>query len=220
MIKPSILMSTLKSKTQTEILLVSLGIPFHDRVSLIEKEQESEIRSAQDIAQRILILTYLIYISNVEEDRLEIIEFLKKENLWDSVTGNERKLFLKKKLTKKERINISWRSEGILVLLFTINKIEKLELPQQEIEMDAIFNQIPDFMTKTEAFVKSAVIRSPTEILDLWDLIYRIHWAVRNVKLNNLAPLDVDSSIVIERHYAINWVTNSSLNWDDVITDT
>lgn len=220
MIKPSILMSTLKSKTQTEILLVSLGIPFHDRVSLIEKEQKSEIRSAQDIAQRILILTYLIYISNVEEDRLEIIEFLKKENLWDSVTGNERKLFLKKKLTRKERINISWRSEGIWVLLFTINKIEKLELPQQEIEMDAIFNQIPDFMTKTEAFVKSAVIRSPAEILDLWDLIYRIHWAVRNVKLNNLAPLDVDSSIVIERHYAINWVTNSSLNWDDVITDT
>ncbi|MBE9597986.1 DUF4272 domain-containing protein [Pedobacter sp. MC2016-24] len=213
-------MSTLKSKTQTEILLVSLGIPFHDRVSLIEKEQKSEIRSAQDIAQRILILTYLIYISNVEEDRLEIIEFLKKENLWDSVTGNERKLFLKKKLTRKERINISWRSEGIWVLLFTINKIEKLELPQQEIEMDAIFNQIPDFMTKTEAFVKSAVIRSPAEILDLWDLIYRIHWAVRNVKLNNLAPLDVDSSIVIERHYAINWVTNSSLNWDDVITDT
>lgn len=213
-------MSTLKSKTQTEILLVSLGIPFHDRVSLIEKEQESEIRSAQDIAQRILILTYLIYISNVEEDRLAIIEFLKKENLWDSVTGNERKLFLKKKLTEKERINISWRSEGIWVLLFTINKIEKLELPQQEIEMDAIFNQMPDFMTKTEGFVKSAVIRSPTEILDLWDLIYRIHWAVRNVKLNNLAPLDVDSSIVIERHYAINWVTNSSLNWDDVTTDT
>ncbi|WP_165973308.1 DUF4272 domain-containing protein [Pedobacter sp. ok626] len=64
-------MSALKSKTQTEILLTSLGIPFYDRVSLIEKEQESEIRSAQDIAQRILILTYLIYISNVEEDSLE-----------------------------------------------------------------------------------------------------------------------------------------------------
>lgn len=213
-------MSALKSKTQTEILLASLGIPFYDRVSLIEKEQESEIRSAQDIAQRILILTYLIYISNVEEDRLEIIEFLKKENLWDSVTGNERKLFLKKKLTEKEKINISWRSEGIWVLLFTINKTEKLELPQQEIEMDAIFNQIPDFMTETEAFVKSAVIRSPNEILDLWDLIYRIHWAVRNVELNNLAPLDVDPSIVIERHYATNWVTNSSSNWDDITTDT
>lgn len=213
-------MSTLKSKNQTEILLTSLGIPFFEHVSLIEKEQEFEIRSPQNIAKRILILTYLCYISNVEEDKFEIIEFLKKENLWASVTDDEKKLFLKEKLTEKERIKLSWRSEGIWLLLFTINKIEKLELPQQEIEMDSIFNEIPDFMTGTKEFIQSALIRPASEILDLWDLIYRIHWAIRNVELNNLTPLDLDPSIVFERHHAINWVTNSSLNWDDITTDT
>lgn len=213
-------MNTLKSKNQTEILLTSLGIPFFEHVPLIEKEQESKIRSPQDIAKRILILTYLCYISNVEEDKFEIIEFLKTENLWASVTEDEQKLFLKDKLTEKEKINLSWRSEGIWLLLFTINKIEKLELPQQEIEMESIFNEIPDFMTGTKEFIKSAMIRPASEILGIWDLTYRIHWALRNVELNNLTPLDFDTSIVLERHHAINWVINSSLNWDDITTDT
>ena len=85
--------------------------------------------------------------------------------------------------------------------------------------MDSIFNEIPEFLTGTKEFVESAAIRSSSEILDLWDLIYRIHWAVNNVKLNNLALLDVDSSILYERHYAINWLIDSSLNWDDITTD-
>jgi hypothetical protein len=213
-------MSALKSKSQTEILLESLNIPYYDRFPLINKEQESEIRSPQDIAKRILVLTYLSYISNVGEDRLEVIEFLKEEDLWDSVTKQEQIQFLKETLTEKERINISWRSEGIWLLLFTINKIDKIELPQQEIAMDSIFAQIPDFMKQTKEFIQSAVIRSPAEILDQLDLIYRIHWALRNAASNNLAPLDLNPSIVFERHHAINWVIDPSLNWDDVTTDT
>jgi len=75
------------------MLLASLGIAFSTRVPLIEDEQESEIRSPQDIAKRILILTYLCYIADVEEDKSEIIEFLKKENLWASVTDDEQNYF-------------------------------------------------------------------------------------------------------------------------------
>jgi hypothetical protein len=213
-------MSTLKFKSQTEILLMCLNIPFYNQFSLIEKGQDSKIRSAQDIVKRILVLTYLCYISNVEEDRLEIIEYLKKEDLWNSVTNDEQRLFLKKKLTEKDRINISWRSEGVWLLLYTINKVEKLELPQQEIEMNSIFDKIPDFMTDTKEFIKLATIRPVAEILDLSDLIYRIHWALRNVELNNPPPIDVNSSIVFERHYAINWVIDSSISWDNITTDT
>jgi len=55
-----------------------------NRIPLIEKDQESEIRSPQDIAKRILILAYLCNIADVEDDKFEIIEFLKKENLWAS----------------------------------------------------------------------------------------------------------------------------------------
>lgn len=213
-------MSSLKHKSQTEILLESLNIPFYDRVSLLEKLQESEIRSSQSIAQRILILTYLCYISDVPEDRFKIIEFLKKENLWNSATDDEQKLFLKEKLTEQERIDISWRSEGVWLLLFIINKIEKLELPQKEIEMDQIFDELPDFMTETKEYIQSAVLRPIAEILELSDLIYRLHWALRDVQLNNGSALNLNPGILFERHHAINWVTDSSLNWDDITTDT
>ena len=75
-------------------------------------------------------------------------------------------------------------------------------------------------MTDTKEFIKLATIRPVAEILDLSDLIYRIHWALRNVELNNLPPMDVNSSIVFERHYAINWVIDSSISWGNITTDT
>ncbi len=213
-------MAVPESKNETMQLLASINIPFYSRVPLIEEGQESKIRSSVEIAKRILVLSYLCYLSEVWEDRDEVVEFLKKEDLWASVSSNEQKLFLKEKLTEKERINISWRPEGIWLLLFVIHKIDQLALPQQEIKMDAIFDQIPDFMAATKSFINAATLRPTGQILDAFDLIYRIHWAVRDAQLNNSAPLNVHPGIVFERHYAINWVLNPTLNWDDVTTDT
>ena len=75
-------------------------------------------------------------------------------------------------------------------------------------------------MTDTKDFIQSASIRTVSEILDLSGLTYRLHWATRHTELNNLETLDLNSSIVQERHYAINWVTYYEDNWDDITTDT
>jgi hypothetical protein len=212
-------MTATERKQNSERLLKSLNIPFIDHLPLIEEEHEARIRTPQDIAKRILVLTYLNYVSEEPEDRDKVIDFLKEQDLWNSVSHDEKELF-SKELSDKEHINISWRSEAIWLLLWVINKVDTIDLPNEEVSIPQILELLPDFMTDTKNFVQSATIKSVSKILDLSDLTYRLHWATRHTELNNLETLDLNSSIIQERHYAINWVTYYDDNWDDITTDT
>ena len=212
-------MTAVERKQNSERLLKSLNIPFIDHLPLIEEDDEAKIRTPQEIASRILVLTYLNYVSEEPDDGEKVISFLKDQKLWDSVSNDEKELF-SKELSDKEHINISWRSEAIWLLLWVINKVDTVDLPNEEISISQILELLPDFMTDTKDFVQFATIRTVSEILDLSDLTYRLHWATRHTELNNLETLDLNSSIVQERHYAINWVTYYEDNWDDITTDT
>lgn len=208
-------------KKQTEKYLKSLNIPFIDHLPLIEEENEVRIRTAEEIAERILILVYLAYVSEVPDERGNVIDFLKTNLLWDKVSPGEKELFQKEELTDQEIANISWRSEGVWLLLWTINKVDKLELPTEQVEIPEIVSRLPEFLTAPSDFIKNGIIRPITEILDQSDLIYRLHWATRNAALNNQSmPANLDLSIIMERHYAINWVTFYADEWDDISTDT
>lgn len=203
-------------KKETEKYLKSLGIPFIDHLPLIEDENEVEIRDPKEIAARILILVYLAYISEVPEERENVIDFLKANSLWDKVSPDEKVQYQKEKLTNQELVNISWRSEAVWLLLWTINKVDKLELPIGQVEISEIVSRIPEFLTDPKEFTENAIVRQTTEILDISDLLYRLHWAIRNQSM----PAKLDLGIIMERHYAINWVTCYADEWDEITTDT
>lgn len=208
-------------KKQTEKYLKSMNIPFIDHLPLIEEEGEVKIRTAQEIAERILVLVYLAYVSEVTEEKKNVIDFPKTNVLWEKVSPDEKELFQKEELAEQEATNISWRSEAIWLLLWTINKVEKLKLPTEQIEVNEIVSRLPEFLTNPTEFIKNAKVRPTTEILDVSDLIYRLHWAARNANLNNQPmPANLDLSIIMERHYAINWVIFYADEWDSVSTDT
>lgn len=208
-------------KIETEKLLKSLNIPFIEHLPLIEEESEVKIRTAKEIAERTLVLTYLSYISGVPDEREKVIDFLQINSLWEKVSPEEKKLFQKEELTEQEIVNISWRSEAIWLLLWTILKVDKLELPTEQVELSEIISRLPEFLDDPKIFIENASIRPTTEILDISDLTYRLHWATRNANLNNLPmPADLSLSVIMERHYAINWVTLYADEWDEITTDT
>ena len=109
-------MTAIERKQNSEQLLKALNIPFIDHLPLIEEEHEARIRTPQEIAKRILVLTYLNYVSEEPDDRNKVVQFLKKQELWDNVSKDEEELFTKD-LSNQEYINISWRSEAIWLLL-------------------------------------------------------------------------------------------------------
>lgn len=208
-------------KQQTEKLLKSMNIQFIDHLPQLEEENETKIRSAQEIAERILILVYLGYVAEVPDGREEVVDFLKTSLLWDKVTPKEKLLFQQEEMSEQEKINASWRTEAVWLLLWTINKVDKLDLPTEQIYVSESLSRIPDFLSAPNHFIETATVRSTSEILDISDLIYRIHWAARNAHLQNQAmPANLNLSIITERHYAINWVTFYGDNWDEITTDT
>jgi hypothetical protein len=213
-------MTAIERKRKTEKLLKELGVPFIDHLPTVEEENEVRLRTPSDIARRLLCLTYLCYAIEDEDSKADVVDFLKKEKLWDSVSNAEQELFIKKQVTDQERVNISWRSEAIWFLLWTIEKVDELDLPNEEVNIGEIIGRLPELMKPTKDFIESATIRPVGEILDQSDLIYRLHWATRQSQLQNSDDLDLNPSIVEERHYAINWVTYYADNWDDITTDT
>ncbi len=212
-------MTALERKQRTESLLESLSVPFIEHLPLIEEENEVQIRTPQEIAKRILILTYLCYVAEDQEAKNKVIEFVITEKLWDDVSAKERELF-QKEPSDQDKIDISWRSEAIWLLLWVIRKVNTLEFPESEIHIAAILEALPALMASTKGFVDSSTIRSTSDILDISDLTYRLHWAARNADLNNLKSPLLNSSIISERHYAINWVTFYADDWDEITTDT
>lgn len=208
-------------KRETEILLRELNIPYLDHLPVIEEEHEAVLRTGPEIAERILILTYLNYVSEVPGGASEVIAFLKTNDLWDKVSPDEKELFQKEKLTRQEEINISWRTEAIWLLLWTIHKVEELALPTQEIEPNDILERLPEFLSDPTDFINEVTLRPTSAILDMSDLIYRLHWAARNADLNGEPmPASLNSSVIMERHYAINWLTYYADEWDDITLDT
>lgn len=208
-------------KNETERLLKSLNVPYNDHLPLLKEESKTKIRTAQEIAERVFILTYLNYFSEAPEKRGEIIGFLKTNFLWDKVSPDEKKLFQKEELTEKEAVNISWRSEAVWFLLWTIGKVDKIGLPTQQVEVDEIISRLPGFLKSPKEFIDTAIVRPTTEILDIADIIYRLHWATRNADLNNQPiPANLSVSVIVEMHYAINWVTYYADEWDEITTET
>lgn len=208
-------------KRETEKFLALHHIPFIAHLPLVEEEEEVKIRAPQEITKRIIILAYLGYIGEVPESKQEVIRFLKEHKLWSAVTGGERKLFEKENLTEQERINISWKTEAIWVLLWSIGKVNKLDLPVQQVNIQGLLSLLPGFLSTPDEFIKTAAVRSVTEILDMLDLLYRIHWATRDAYLKGQPiPANLDEGIVMERHYAVNWLTCYAGDWDEITTDT
>jgi hypothetical protein len=206
---------------RTEKILRELNIPINPSLPLMEDESEIQVRKASDIAKRILILTYLNIIADDEVAKLEIIEFLKNESLWDFLSGEEKSLLAKEKLTIKDKINISWRSEAIWTLLWAIKKVDILQLPTEECNVADILNLQPSFFEPTNEFIYTAHIRESSEILDMSDFIYRLHWAVRDSELKGQdIPNGMNAGVIYERHYAINWITCYEDDWDEITTDT
>ena len=80
-----------------------------------------------------------------------------------------------------------------------------------------------------QEFMKRVDLRSIEEILDEADLIYRYNWSCIDARIKGKeAPEDLNSSVVLERHKALNWLIAVDYdeddedwdNWDNISTNT
>lgn len=213
----------IERKEKSINLLKSLGIPVNMHLPCVESEEETILRTPEEIAGRVCVLavTNMLAFSNISGE--EARDYLQEYGLWDLVTEDERDFIANP--TQEKKWHETWKCEDIWVLMWALKKVPELPFPIETCNL----NDIPreeypigpgkdpnDFIK----FVTEA--RSTEEILDACDLYYRLHWAATDDRIND-RPIqgDYNPDIVYERLYALNWLIQyDDAEWDDVTCDS
>jgi len=203
-------------KKNTEEILSKREIPFIDWLPETEPEEDIEPRSLKNIGERIICLFCLAGTAFNEGDT-SFIEYLKKYDLWGCLSKEEVNYLSNPTYDTQAQLNATWRLEALYVLVWAVGLVPILPFPTGQASVDEFIDSLPSSGESPASFIASLKLRSIREIMDASDLIYRLHWAVRQHGQN----IDIEGGVVQERHHAINWLTNyDGEKWDWVATDT
>ena len=195
------------------------GVPTLDTLPVIETASEARLRSADDIVRRAIAL---VLIANKGElnDQEFVEQLIADFAARDDFSPNETAFIANPNTSPIERTQFLWRYEALNVLLWAVGFVDTLERPDHIIDVGKVVDVFRD--NGRAGLLAKAKLRPLSEILDDADLIYRTHWAVTDARINGRAsPSGLDGGVVMERHYAFNWLIGyMGQEWDDVTTDT
>ncbi len=206
-------------KLNNEQSLKQLGTKVNKFLPAVESEAEVKIRTPKEIAGR---LTAMAFINGFASNFLTVEQIenaLKKNELWELLTPKE--LDLLNNPTAEKKQTETWKYEGIWVLLWALNITPDLGDPSNLCDLGNIPREKYPLIDP-KGFINSITeSRSKKEILDAADLYYRLDWACVDARVNNIQLKNPNSSVVYERHYALNWLINYlDQEWDEVSCDT
>lgn len=181
-----------------------------------------EVRDAAQIARRALALFGSVGVA-LGAPRRDVLRWLEDEGLWAELAPSERAFLSARRPTKKQQINASWKSEGLIVLLWALDKVERLPAPDEQCDTSVFQQHLPPYLqVPASQFIATATRRVDDVLLEMADELLNLHWQARDARLHGrLMPPGLDIEIIQERHHAINWVTGyDGAPWDEVTTDT
>lgn len=209
-------------KERSEKLLKKKGIKINYNLPHIESEEETILRTPKEIAERVSVLSVVNLVAFSSMTGEEATEYLKRYNLWNSITQKEKE-FLNNP-TEEKKNQESWKCEGIWTLLWALKIVDNLGEADQMCDLNQISeDEYPIGQQKDpNLFIeKNIESRTKSEILDANDLYYRMDWTCVDARLNGQELNRLNSGVVYERHYALNWLINyMGEEWDDISCDT
>jgi hypothetical protein len=160
------------------------------------------------------------------DDRKKVIDWFKREDLWDKVSKKEKTFLSKRKPNQEELMDLSWGFEGALTLGWALNLTESLhEIDRDETdeEIKAFVAAIPELGEKINAFLSKLSYRNLEQVYEenlvneLTTSYFRdlfIHGGEDGTSINRMASY--------ERHRTLNWVRQFSgiKDWDETDTST
>ncbi len=218
----------LNRKLRSIEILKQHGVPYIEHLPVIETKEEVKIRSAEEIAKRAIACLLTIQMAfdhegseNIDENRDFFLNLLETYDAKDYLTKDEERIFYGEP-DRQDLINMTWRYEAYWVLLWALGIVKHLSFPSEPCDCDfaiASVAKCPSF----DDFMASTHLRDIDEILDENDLVFRYNWACVNARIKgHEAPANLDSSVVLERHKALNWLIDFDKDddWDNPSTDT
>lgn len=207
-------------KEYSNKFLKQKGVPVLDHLPLVEDYTEAKFRSEKEVAKKAVVLYGMIHVAHGEKTSKEMIEYFKRYHLWSAVSPDEKQYLEKLNKTQDDNNPVTWRIENLNVLLWALGNFDTLSFPSKECDFGN-YKNLPNIEVDPAEWISSSKLRNTEDILNETDLIYRIHWATREAGLKKKPmPAGLSDDIVMERHFALNWLTMYAEDWDDITTDT
>lgn len=205
------------------------GIPYIEHLRAAVCESECRIPAQEEILRRAVAVFAACVRSEAltheqGEDPREMARKMAEQldedygvRAW--LSGEERD-YLDGKLDDAASHNrFGWRYECCAVLLWALSLFELGE-PNEICDASRLGALI--WNNDFDSLMKKAKLRSRDEILDMQDLLFRYDWACVDARIHGTTVEAVNSEIVYEWHYALNWLVGAEgvTDWDRVRTTT
>lgn len=204
------------------------GIPYIEGLPQLPPLTSIQLRSREEITKRAVALLIVIqYACDVAQEgdlktsKEFVMELLKKFDVVESLTKQERDFLNSEQPDQKEAIQIAWQYEAQWVLLWSIGLVNTLKFPKEVCDCHYAIKLVSNCGSFNE-FYQQTRLRSAEEILDEADLIYRLHWACVHDRINGReATAGMQESIVVERRRGLFWlISYRNEAWDCISMDT
>ncbi|WP_379551104.1 DUF4272 domain-containing protein [Qipengyuania sp. DGS5-3] len=212
-------------KLRSEECLFNQGIAINPHLPCIESESEAAIRDPLEVQRRFFAVSFVASVAwekqhgDMPHDALHesCNREIDKRDRWSWFTDQEQRYLKMASTDPNEDLQLSWRYEAAWPLYWALGSgPEKLEEPVSECDVGLLAET-----AHTGDPTNDPRLRATSVILDEADLIYRYHWATRQANLSGRELNGISSSVVIERHHALNWLIGyEDQDWDEVTTDT
>lgn len=209
----------LARKARSEAVLRARGVKVLDSLPVIAGETRSLRRTEREVAER--ALGAMIAAVKGETRDYEMGQgLLKQFGAAGFLTPLERDFMDDPDPLNQFILDITWRYEGVLILLWSLGLIKELPPEEQVVDVAMMGNMLREL--GYDGLIAAARLRPQAEILDMADYYYRLNWAVRDAELKyEDLPEGADPSIVLERARALNWLYGyAGQSWDEVSADT
>ena len=190
-------------------------------VTLFDETQYQFVEPSQ-AAERLLILLAIAFTAYNFDESEKVMDWLKKEELWKSVSPNEKEFFRNPDPGDEEKQNLSWRFEGACILAWALEKVSTAPDPGSECGQELVsefLQSIPPVGSATGKFFAGLKFRRLPDIIDE-RLFYEI--AAKYFKTIVIQDKEnssqVHSKASVERYLALKWLMSSKdkVDWDTI----
>lgn len=176
-------MSPEEWKAASERLLTARRIPINQGLSVIESDDEVNLRNPEEVLHRLVALWAVAGTASLR-DRDDFREYIRGRKYEGWLSENGRGFLFGENRTERGYIQYSWRTESLYFLAWCAGLVRSIEIPEGQSDINEVIPLFPKEREEPSVLASAIQIRPKEEILHWSDLLYRLHWAVRETDIN------------------------------------
>lgn len=209
-------------RQKTHASLRELGISYNPYLPFFDDSKTSQPKDLEQMCRRAMTALLVIQVAcdvqagNYDDAKTFIEQKLADYGLTDNLNQLETRI-MTGQFSEQDVIDMAWTYESYWSLVWALGLIDDICDASTICDCDTAIRLVSQ-AESLDGFMASCRLRPVTEILDMLDLYYNYHWAVRNYQLHpedthigNLNP-----SVVWERRRGLEWLLAEEQDWQDI----